>query len=60
MEELSPGADRRMMAAAAPSPVAIERLYHPAVGGRAEILGGSAEEVAAKIVNILKEKGVVK
>ena len=52
--------EQEVEAAAAASPVAIERLYHPAAGERAEILGGSAEEVAAKIVNILKEKGVVK
>ena len=52
--------EQEVEVAAAASPVAIERLYHPAAGERAEILGGSAEEVAAKIVNILKEKGVVK
>ena len=46
--------------AASASAVTIERLYHPAAGERAEILGGSAEEVTVKIVNILKEKGVLK
>ena len=50
--------EQEVEAAAAASPVAIERLYHPAAGERAEILAGSAEDVAAKIVNILKEKGV--
>jgi electron transfer flavoprotein beta subunit len=52
--------EQEVEAAAAPSPLTIERLYHPAVGERAEMLKGSVEEVAAKIASILKEKGVVK
>ena len=39
------------------SPVTVQRLYPPEAGKGAEILGGSSEEVAAKIVSILKEKG---
>ncbi len=42
------------------SAVAVERLYYPAAGQRAEILAGSVEDVAAGIVRILKEKGVRK
>ena len=42
------------------SPVTVQRLYPPEAGKGAEILAGSSEEVAAKIVSILKEKGVVK
>jgi hypothetical protein len=38
----------------------IQRLHHPAVGQRAEILQGSVDQVAAKIVSILREKGVLK
>ncbi len=44
---------------AAPPAVRVSRLYPPAVGTRAEMLGGSAEEVAARIVEILAEKGLV-
>lgn len=36
------------------------RMYPPEVGERAEMLEGSEEEVAAKIVEILVEKGLVK
>ena len=42
------------------SPVTVQRLYPPEAGKGAEILEGSSEEVAAKIVSILKEKGVMK
>jgi len=53
--------EEQEVAAVAPaSATAIERLHHPAAGQRAEILQGSAEEVAAKIASILKEKGVCK
>ncbi len=52
-EQEVPGAD-------AASAATIDRLYHPAVGERAEMLDGSAEDVAAKIAGILKEKGVLK
>ncbi|MGD0897418.1 MAG: hypothetical protein ABR915_06245 [Thermoguttaceae bacterium] len=49
--------------AAVPAPasaVAVERLHHPAAGQRAEILEGPVEDVAARILSILKEKGVCK
>ena len=52
--------EQETAAAAAAPTAAIQRLYHPAAGGRAEILQGSAEEVAAKLAGILKEKGVCK
>jgi electron transfer flavoprotein beta subunit len=42
------------------SAVTVQRLYPPAAGKGAELLTGSAEDVAAKIVTILKDKGVVK
>jgi electron transfer flavoprotein beta subunit len=38
----------------------VQRLRHPKVGKRAEILAGPVEDVAARIVGILKEKGVCK
>jgi len=40
--------------------VTVERMYHPESGERAEMLEGSEEEVAAKIVDILVEKGLIK
>ena len=40
--------------------VTVERMYHPEVAERAEILSGSEEEVARRIAEILVEKGVVK
>jgi len=43
-----------------PSKVAVERFYPPAAGQRAEILGGSEQEIAARIADILVEKGLVK
>ncbi len=52
--------EQEVGAPASASAVTIERLYHPAAGQRAEILQGSAEEVAAKIASILREKGVCK
>jgi electron transfer flavoprotein beta subunit len=39
---------------------AVQRLYCPEVGERAEILEGSDEEVAARITEILVEKGIIK
>ncbi len=51
-------------AAAAPPgrepPVSVCRLYPPASGSHAQMLPGSEAEVAARIVEILAEKGVVK
>lgn len=40
--------------------VKVTRLYHPEAGERAEMLQGSEEDVAARIVEILAEKGVIK
>ncbi len=49
------------VATAAAEPVAtVQRMYHPEVGERAEMLEGSEQEVAQRIVEILAEKGVVK
>ncbi len=45
--------------AAAPG-VTVERMYHPEAGERAEMIEGSEEEVAARIVEILVEKGLIK
>ena len=39
---------------------AVQRLYCPEVGERAEILEGSDDEVAARITEILVEKGIIK
>jgi len=47
-------------AVAAEPMVSIERLYAPASGSRAEMLGGSEAEVAARIAEILAEKGLLK
>jgi electron transfer flavoprotein beta subunit len=41
------------------STTVVERVFFPPVGEGAEILGGTADEVADKIVSILKEKGGV-
>jgi len=43
-----------------PAGVTVERMYHPEAGERAQMLEGSEEEVAAKIVDILVEKGLIK
>jgi electron transfer flavoprotein beta subunit len=40
--------------------VTVRRMYHPDAGGRAEMLEGTTEVVAARIAEILVEKGVVK
>ena len=40
--------------------IAVQRLYPPATGERAEMLEGDAETVAEKILNLLVEKGVLK
>jgi len=41
------------------SPVAVRRLYKPEVAGRAEMLEGTPQEVAQKLVAILAERGVL-
>jgi alkanesulfonate monooxygenase SsuD/methylene tetrahydromethanopterin reductase-like flavin-dependent oxidoreductase (luciferase family) len=38
----------------------VRRLAKPEAGGRAEILEGSPEEVADKLLAILKDKGLVR
>lgn len=38
----------------------VRRMYAPEAGDRAEMLTGSAEEVAAKIAGLLAEKGLLK
>ncbi len=45
---------------APPTATAVQRLYCPEVGDRAEILEGSDEEIAARITEILVEKGIIK
>jgi electron transfer flavoprotein beta subunit len=40
--------------------ISVCRLYPPASGSRAQMLAGSASEVAARIADILTEKGLVK
>ena len=53
--------EEKSVAVAAPEPhVTVHRLYPPEAGERAQILEGSEEEVAARIAEILVEKGVVK
>jgi electron transfer flavoprotein beta subunit len=47
-------------ATATEPPLAVRKLYPPVSGARAEILPGSEAEVAARIAEILAEKGVVK
>lgn len=46
--------------AAVAATATVDRMYLPEAAERAEMLDGSEEEVAAKIVEILVEKGVVK
>ncbi len=45
---------------AAAASVIVERMYHPAAGERAKMIEGSEDEVAARIVEILVEKGLIK
>jgi len=53
--------EEQEVAAAAIAPaVKLQRMYHPEVGERAEMLTGSEDEVAARIAEILLEKGVIK
>jgi electron transfer flavoprotein beta subunit len=42
-----------------PAGVAIQRMYKPEAAGRAQMLEGSPEEVADKLVAVLAERGVV-
>ncbi|MCX7826219.1 MAG: electron transfer flavoprotein subunit beta/FixA family protein [Verrucomicrobiae bacterium] len=42
-----------------PGVLAVEKMYKPEVAGRAEMIEGSPEEVAGKIVAILAERGLV-
>lgn len=44
----------------APELISVCRLYPPPSGSHAEMLGGSAAEVAARIAEILAEKGLLK
>lgn len=39
---------------------AVQRMYAPETGDRAEMLAGSADEVAAKIADLLAEKGLIR
>jgi electron transfer flavoprotein beta subunit len=41
-------------------PVAVRRLYPPAASGHAEMLTGSADEIAARIMTLLADKGILK
>jgi len=53
--------DEQPLAAPSREPsVSIRRLYPPASGSRAQMLAGSETEVAARIAEILVEKGLVK
>ena len=47
-------------AASAPPAGSISRLYPPASGSHAEMLAGSESEIAARIAEILAQKGLVK
>lgn len=46
-------------AAAAPG-LTVRRMYRPEAAGRAELLTGDVDEVAAKIVDLLRDRGLVK
>ncbi len=52
--------EQPVAAGAEPSEVSVRRLYPPAAGQRAEILQGSDQEVAARVADILAEKGLLK
>jgi len=52
--------EKEAVVPAAAAGVTVQRMYLPEVGERAEMLDGSAEEVAGRIVEILAEKGLVK
>jgi hypothetical protein len=40
--------------------LSIDRLFVPQVGGRAEMLEGSPEEVAAKVAELLIERALIR
>lgn len=46
-------------AAAGPAPT-VRRMYRPEAAGHAEMLTGDADEVAARIADLLRERGLVK
>ena len=46
-------------AAAAPG-LTVRRMYRPEAAGHAEMLTGDADEVAGKIVDLLRGRGLVK
>jgi electron transfer flavoprotein beta subunit len=53
----------RQVAVAAPggaTGLSVRRMYHPQRSGHAEMLAGSADEVAGQIVALLRERGLVK
>jgi len=52
--------EQEAAAPAAASLVAVRRLYPPAAATHAEMLSGSEAEVAARIAELLAEKGLVK
>jgi electron transfer flavoprotein beta subunit len=53
--------EEQAVEASPPAPlVSVCRLYPPASGSRAEMLSGSEAEVAARIADILAEKGLLK
>jgi len=51
---------RRVGRTETPELISVCRMYPPPSGSRAEMLGGSATEVAARIAEILAEKGLLK
>jgi electron transfer flavoprotein beta subunit len=52
--------EKEVAAAEAEAAVKVVRMYPPEKGERAEMLEGSEEEVAARIAEILVEKGILK
>jgi hypothetical protein len=39
--------------------LAVERMYKPEVAGRAQMLEGTPEDVAARITGLLAERGII-
>jgi electron transfer flavoprotein beta subunit len=52
IEKIIPSADRERAG------LTMKKMAPPAVTGHAEMIGGSSKEVAAKIVELLKSKGL--
>jgi electron transfer flavoprotein beta subunit len=52
--------EQEAAAEAAGPAITVRKMYHPAAAERAEMLDGSEDEVAARIVELLAEKGLVK